>query len=65
MMASRLLKAEHNPNFLVRAIDRGFGPRTAQDELDDELADMKMRGVTAELRDMAISGHEALTTSSR
>jgi TRAP-type C4-dicarboxylate transport system permease small subunit len=33
----------------LRAIDRGFGPRTAQDELEDELADLKARGVTADL----------------
>src|SRR5207249_4225345 len=31
----------------TREIDRSYGPRTAQDELDDELEDMKARGVTA------------------
>jgi TRAP-type C4-dicarboxylate transport system permease small subunit len=32
----------------IRTIDRSYGPRTAQDELDDELADMKARGVIAD-----------------
>jgi TRAP-type C4-dicarboxylate transport system permease small subunit len=31
-----------------RAIDRNYSPRTAQEELQDELADLKARGVTAE-----------------
>ena len=31
----------------VRQVDRAYGPRTAQDELDVELADMKARGLTA------------------
>jgi TRAP-type C4-dicarboxylate transport system permease small subunit len=30
----------------VRTIDRDYGPRTAQEELEDELADLKARGVT-------------------
>lgn len=30
----------------VRTIDRNYGPRTAQEELEDELADLKARGVT-------------------
>ncbi|MEN3381168.1 MAG: hypothetical protein V7608_1212, partial [Hyphomicrobiales bacterium] len=29
-------------------VDRAYGPRTAQDELDDELEDMKARGITAD-----------------
>jgi len=33
----------------VTAVDRRYGPRTAQEELEDELADLKSRGVTAEL----------------
>src|SRR6266700_615002 len=32
----------------IREIDRSYGPRTAQDELDDELEDMKARGITAD-----------------
>jgi TRAP-type C4-dicarboxylate transport system permease small subunit len=32
----------------VRAIDRNYSPRTAQEELQDELADLKARGVTAD-----------------
>jgi TRAP-type C4-dicarboxylate transport system permease small subunit len=32
----------------TREVDRSYGPRTAQDELDDELEDMKARGVTAD-----------------
>ncbi len=32
----------------VRTIDRNYGPRTAQEELEDELADLKARGVTAD-----------------
>ena len=31
------------------SIDRSYGPRTAQEELEDELADMKVRGVTADV----------------
>jgi len=31
----------------IRQIDRVYGPRTAQDELDDELEDMRARGLTA------------------
>jgi len=31
-----------------RTIDRLYGPRTAQEELEDELADLKTRGVTPE-----------------
>ena len=33
----------------LRTIDRNYGPRTAREELEDELADMKVRGVTAEV----------------
>ncbi|MET0542329.1 MAG: TRAP transporter small permease [Variovorax sp.] len=33
----------------VDAIDRNYGPRTAQEELADELADLKARGVTADV----------------
>ena len=33
----------------VRTIDRLYGPRTAQEELADELADLKARGVTADV----------------
>jgi TRAP-type C4-dicarboxylate transport system permease small subunit len=33
----------------MRQVDRQHGPRTAQDELDDELEDMKARGVTADV----------------
>jgi hypothetical protein len=32
----------------VRTIDRNYGPRTTREELEDELADMKARGVTAD-----------------
>jgi TRAP-type C4-dicarboxylate transport system permease small subunit len=32
----------------VNGIVRNYSPRTAQDELDDELADLKTRGVTAD-----------------
>ena len=31
-----------------RTIDRTYGPRTAQEELEDELADLKLRGVSAD-----------------
>ena len=30
----------------ARTIDRAYGPRTAQDELEEELEDIKARGVT-------------------
>jgi len=33
----------------LREIDRQYGPRTAQDELHDELEDLKARGVTADV----------------
>ncbi len=33
----------------VRAIDRSYGPRTAREELEDELADLRTRGVAAEV----------------
>ena len=33
----------------IRGIDRNYGPRTAQEELEDELADLKTRGVTADV----------------
>ena len=33
----------------IRTIDRNYGPRTAQEELEDELADLKARGVTADV----------------
>jgi TRAP-type C4-dicarboxylate transport system permease small subunit len=33
----------------TRAIDRSYGPRTAQDDLQDELDDLKARGVAADV----------------
>lgn len=33
----------------TRTIDRNYGPRTAREELEDELADLKARGVTADV----------------
>lgn len=33
----------------TRTIDRNYSPRTAQEELEDELADLKARGVTADV----------------
>lgn len=33
----------------TRTIDRNYAPRTAQEELEDELADMKARGVNADV----------------
>jgi TRAP-type C4-dicarboxylate transport system permease small subunit len=32
----------------ARAVDRAYGPRTAREELEDELADLKARGVSAD-----------------
>jgi TRAP-type C4-dicarboxylate transport system permease small subunit len=33
----------------THTIDRNYGPRTAREELEDELADLKARGVTADV----------------